>query len=113
MQHQQFAVGFSAAVGKRLGCGWAAASIFLGALTGVFAAAPNELQFSSAAYSVQETSPGFIAIPVLYGGGATNAVTVVCATSGGTAGRYIGQTNTLTFNPGETSQSFTVLILDN
>src|SRR5712672_362362 len=109
MQNTRFAAG------KRVTAGWRSARFvstacaLWGMLAGALHAAPNEFQFLNPSYQVLENSPGFVSIPVLYTGGQTSAVTVVCATSGGTPGRYLATTNTLTFNPGEGTNFFTVI----
>lgn len=85
------------------------------AVTNVPPPGPNEVQFSATAYDAQE-SAGFVAITVRYGGGAPGPVTVDYATTDGTAAAgldYYGVQGTLTFNPGESAQSFVVPIIDN
>ncbi len=78
--------------------------------------ATNQFQFSSTAYRVNENTPGFILITVVYSGGAANPVTVDYATADGTAlagPDYIASNGTLSFDVGETNKTFTVQILDN
>jgi subtilisin family serine protease len=75
---------------------------------------PGNLQFSRTSYSIAEDG-GSILITVTRTGGSAGTVTVDYATAGGsaTAGEDYGETNgTLTFLNGETSQTFTVNILD-
>jgi hypothetical protein len=72
------------------------------------------LQFSAAAYSVGETG-GQATITVTRTGGAASGVTAQYATGGGTATAgvdYAPASGTLTFAAGQTSQTFTVPILD-
>jgi hypothetical protein len=73
----------------------------------------GELEFSAASYNATERSGGAI-ITISRTGGSAGAVTVGYATSNGTAvaGRdYTATSGTLTFNPGETSNSFVVPVL--
>ncbi len=81
------------------------------------------LQFSSAAYSVDENG-GAIQISVSRTGGADGTVAVQFSTSDGAPGlnsnqyawsgsQYGSVNGTLTFGPGETSKTFTVPIYDN
>jgi hypothetical protein len=68
------------------------------------------VQFGSATYSVNEGG-GSATINVTLSNAATGVVTVAYATSDGTATAgddYTAASGTLTFQPGETSQSFTV-----
>jgi hypothetical protein len=82
-----------------------------------FTPSPNlagTLQFSATAYSVAETA-GSIAITVTRTGGSSGTVTVNYATGNGTAtagSDYTAAAGTLTFNPGETSKTFIVAVLD-
>jgi hypothetical protein len=72
------------------------------------------LQFSAATYSVNETG-GSATITVTRSGGTASNVTVAYATSNGsaTAGSdYTATSGTLTFNAGDTSKTFSVLIAD-
>jgi Calx-beta domain-containing protein/WD40 repeat protein len=75
---------------------------------------PGQVQFSAATYSVNE-SGGTATITVTRTGGTGGVVTVDFATSDGTATAtqdYTPASGTLTFNPGVTSQTFTVPILN-
>jgi hypothetical protein len=75
---------------------------------------PGQLQFSAAAYSVPETT-STATITVTRSGGSDGTVTVPYATSDGTAKagtNYTAASGTLTFGPGQTSQTFTVGVLD-
>ena len=72
------------------------------------------VQFSSATYSANEGG-GSATITVTRTGGAAGGVSVDYATSDGTAtdgSDYTAASGTLTFGPGQTSQTFTVDILD-
>jgi uncharacterized delta-60 repeat protein len=72
------------------------------------------LQFSAATYSVPENG-GSITITVNRVNGTDNTITVNYATSDGTAVAgtdYVAASGTLTFNPGVTSQTFTVTVKD-
>ncbi len=76
----------------------------------------NQIQFSSATYSVAEDMPGYATIDVYYNGGASVPVTVNYAASDGTgvAGTdYLPASGTLTFGVGESNKSFLVQIIDN
>ena len=71
------------------------------------------VQFSAASYSVDE-SAGIATITVTLSAPSGRSVSVVYATSGGTAtagSDYIAASDTLNFAPGETSQTFIVTIL--
>jgi hypothetical protein len=75
--------------------------------------APPTVQFSAAAYSVGE-SDGSATVTVSLSGPSEQTVTVNYATSNGTAtagADYTAANGTLTFNPGQTSQTFSVSIL--
>jgi hypothetical protein len=81
-------------------------------------AAANEFTFSSATYSVTEGAPGFINVPVVFGGGAAGAVQVTAATvAGGTAVAgvdYTPNTQVLNFAGGPVETNvLTLLIADN
>ncbi|MEM7113154.1 MAG: Calx-beta domain-containing protein, partial [Chloroflexota bacterium] len=72
------------------------------------------IQFNAASYSVNENA-GSIDVLVELGGSPQLAVTIDYTTSDGTATNaadYTGQSGTLTFNPGETSKTITIPILD-
>jgi hypothetical protein len=72
------------------------------------------LEFSTAAYTVNENA-GTATITVTRTGGSAGAVTVHYATSDGTAHAgtdYQSASGTLTFNAGDTAKSFTVPIID-
>ena len=76
----------------------------------------NQVQFSSSAQTVMENTPGFVKITVVTTGGQTNALAVDYATSDGTAVAgldYFGASGHLVFNPGESSKTFVVQIIDN
>jgi hypothetical protein len=76
--------------------------------------AAGSLQFSSAAYSVNENG-GAATITVTRTGGSAGTVTVDYSTPEGTAdsvGDYTAVTGTLTFANGVTQQSFTIPIVD-
>jgi hypothetical protein len=73
------------------------------------------LQFSAATYTAND-SDGSVTITVTRTGGTGGTATVNYATSDGTATAgqdYTATSGTLTFNPGETSKSFAVPILNN
>ncbi|MBT3048284.1 MAG: S8 family serine peptidase [Candidatus Thiodiazotropha sp.] len=75
---------------------------------------PGQLDFENASYSVDENA-GTITVNVIRSGGSAGDITVDYATSDGTAlaaEDYQQASGTLTFLDGETSQSFTVTILD-
>ncbi|MBT3002375.1 MAG: hypothetical protein KME61_17430 [Candidatus Thiodiazotropha sp. (ex Ctena orbiculata)] len=75
---------------------------------------PGQLDFENASYSVDENA-GTITVNVNRSGGSAGDITVDYATSDGTAlagEDYQQASGTLTFLDGETSQSFTVTILD-
>jgi hypothetical protein len=75
---------------------------------------PGQLQFSAAAYHAAEDA-GPVTITVTRSGGSDGAVSVQYATSDGTAvagTNYTATFGTLTFGPGQTSQTFTVPVLD-
>ena len=75
----------------------------------------TSVKFSSAAYSVAETD-GAALITVTLSVSSTATTTVDYATGGGTAvpgTNYTTTNGTLTFVPGVTSMTFTVLIIDN
>jgi hypothetical protein len=79
----------------------------------VGAPSPGMLEFSSAGYTANVTS-GTATITVTRNSGSQGTVTVMFATSNGTATAGVGYTaasGTLTFGPGVTSQSFTVQVL--
>jgi uncharacterized delta-60 repeat protein/uncharacterized repeat protein (TIGR01451 family) len=78
----------------------------------------NHVRFQLASYNVSENNPlNKASIDVEYTGSSPNPVTVLCQTvTGGTAvegNDYRRRTNTLVFNPGVTTQSFDVDIIDN
>jgi hypothetical protein len=78
------------------------------------AAQPGSLQFSSAAYTVNEHD-GTATITVTRTGGSSGAVTLDYATSNGTAtagSDYTATSGTLRFAAGETQKTFTIPILD-
>jgi hypothetical protein len=73
-----------------------------------------DVQFSASAYSVDE-SAGSATITVTLSAASSKTITVDYATSDGTAvagSDYVTKTGTLTFDPGETVQTFTVVIID-
>jgi hypothetical protein len=75
---------------------------------------PNTVQFSAAGYSANE-GDGSATITVTRAGDTSGPATVDFATSDGTASqrtKYTIATGTLSFNPGETSKTFQVLIVD-
>ncbi|MFC1363576.1 MAG: hypothetical protein G8D61_07945 [gamma proteobacterium symbiont of Ctena orbiculata] len=75
---------------------------------------PGQLDFENSSYSVDENA-GTITVNVIRSGGSAGDITVDYATSDGTAlaaEDYQQASGTLTFLDGETSQSFTVTILD-
>lgn len=75
---------------------------------------PPSVQFSATTYSVNEAD-GFATITVMLSASTTLTVTVNYATSDGTANEgsdYDSTSGTLTFNPGQTNQTFTVPIID-
>ena len=77
-------------------------------------AQPGSLQFSAAAFTVNEPQ-GTATITVTRTGGSNVPVTVAYATSNGTAtagSDYTASSGTLTFAVGETTKTFTVPILD-
>ena len=77
-------------------------------------AQPGNLQFSAAAYSVNEAQTT-ATITVTRTGGSDGAVSVNYATSNGTAtagSDYTASSGTLNFAAGETSKTFTIPILD-
>jgi uncharacterized repeat protein (TIGR02543 family) len=77
------------------------------------APAPVSIQFSSASYSVKETA-GEVIVTVNLSGAATQPVTVTYTASDGTATNgsdYTAVQSTLSFEVGQTSQSFSVPIL--
>ncbi len=77
---------------------------------------PTEIQFSCVDYAVSESSPGFATVKVVAGGAFPGTVTVDYFTTDGTAlvpGDYLSVSNTLTFAPGETNKTFTIIINDN
>ncbi len=83
--------------------------------SGVFDYQYGPIQFSSSSYVVSEGS-GFRTIQVNRSGDISAFATISYATSGGTAkeGRdYTAAYGVLNFAPGETSKTFTVLIIDN
>ena len=76
--------------------------------------AAGSLQFSAASFSVAESGAS-VAISVTRTGGSAGAVSVDYATSDGSASAgsdYTASAGTLSFADGETSQSFSVAILD-
>ncbi|MCX6048179.1 MAG: hypothetical protein NT075_24020 [Chloroflexi bacterium] len=78
------------------------------------APADPTVQFSTATYQVNEQAGGAL-ITVTLSAVSTKAVSINYATSNGTAtadNDYVAITGTLTFNPGETSKTFTVPIMD-
>ena len=78
------------------------------------AAQPGTLQFSTAAYTVNENQ-GTATITVTRTGGSNVPVTVNYATSNGTAAAgsdYTAASGTLNFGVGETSKTFTVSIIN-
>jgi len=75
---------------------------------------PGDLTFSAPAYSVGE-SAGSVIVTLLRTNGSTGAVSVEYATVDGTAragNDYVGQSGTLVFTEGQTSQSIIITILD-
>jgi serine protease AprX len=75
---------------------------------------PGDLQFDASAYSVSE-SGGSVTVTVIRTGGSDGAVSVDYTTSNGTAtagNDYVAASGTLIFADGDTSESFTVTILD-
>lgn len=83
---------------------------------GIVAAQPsNTFQFSTNLYTVAENTPGFATVTVLFGGGNTSNVTVDYFTTDGTAFNgvdYTGVGNTLTFTPGQLTNTFSVPVGD-
>jgi hypothetical protein len=74
----------------------------------------GQLQFSSLVTDVNESS-GMATVMVTRTGGGDDTVTVMFSTTDGTATAgtdYTAMSGTLTFNPGETSKSITIPILD-
>ncbi|MBI3882155.1 MAG: hypothetical protein HY301_19105, partial [Verrucomicrobia bacterium] len=115
MQLRQTLIRFLQAGGGAVRWRALAAVCALAALAVPVRAQSNAFSFSSGVYVVAENTPGFATITVLYGGGATNAVSVDYATGGGTATNnvhYTGLTNTLVFAVGDTSNIFTIPIFD-
>ena len=87
------------------------ANLVVGRLTGFQA---GTVQFSSANYSVRENG-GLATITVTRVGGTSGTATVDFSTTNGTAVAgtdYTPVTGTLTFAPGVTSQTFTVVVKD-
>jgi hypothetical protein len=77
--------------------------------------APPTVQFASASYTVNENA-GTAILTVTLSWSATGVVTVNYATSDGTAvvgTDYTAASGTLTFNPGVTSQTISIGIIDN
>ena len=75
---------------------------------------PGDLQFSDVSYSMTE-SGGSVTVNVTRTGGSDGVVSVDYATSNETAiagEDYVDTSGTLTFGDGDTSESFTVTILD-
>ena len=74
----------------------------------------STFQFSAGGYTVGE-GDGSVLITVTRAGSATDAASVDYATADGTAhqgSRYLNAAGRLTFAPGQTSKTFTVLIVD-
>ncbi len=72
------------------------------------------LQFSAATYSVNETG-GSVTITVVRSGGVAGNVTIDYATGNGSAAAgsdYTANSGTLTFNAGDISKTFSILIAD-
>jgi hypothetical protein len=89
-------------------------STLSGASAGYFVIQKATVAFSSATYSVAENA-GTASITVNLSGASTQTITVNYATSDGsaTAGSdYTAASGTLTFNPGDTSKTFNVTILN-
>jgi hypothetical protein len=75
----------------------------------------STIRFGASSYSAREGAGG-VPITVMRSGDTTGAVTVDYATSSGTASErtdFIPALGTLRFAPGETTKTFTVLIIDN
>jgi serine protease AprX len=75
---------------------------------------PGDLQFGAGAYSVSESGSS-VTVTVTRSGGSDGVVSVNYTTSNGTAtagADYLAASGTLTFADGDTSESFTVTILD-
>jgi hypothetical protein len=75
----------------------------------------STIRFGASSYAVREGAGG-VAITVTRSGDSASAVTVDYATSSGTASErtdFIPALGTLRFAPGETTKTFTVLIIDN
>jgi uncharacterized repeat protein (TIGR01451 family) len=73
-----------------------------------------EVQFSSSSYSINEGN-GTATVTVQLSAASGEIVTVDYATSNGTAtapGDYTSRSGTLTFNPGQTSKTFDITIVD-
>ena len=84
-------------------------------LLNVNTALGGTLQFSDANYTATETAGGSATITVTRTGGSGGTFTVAYATGNGTATAgtdYTAVSGTLTFNPGDTSKTFTVPILN-
>lgn len=75
----------------------------------------SEIYFSSAAYSVGESTPSGVAnITISRAGSVSSSVSVVLATRDITATNgldYVGSTNTITFAPGETNRVIAIPII--
>ncbi len=83
-------------------------------LRGVVAIPAGTVQFSTATFSANENA-GSASITVTRSGGSEGTVTILATTSDGTATAstdYTATTTALVFNPGETTKTFTVPILD-
>ena len=76
--------------------------------------ANDAITFNISAYTVAETV-GTVTLTVRLNAAASHTTSVSYATTGGTAtpgSDYVATSGTLTFNPGETSKTFTVTIVD-
>jgi len=83
--------------------------------TGGFVGVAKTVQFNSAGYNVSE-GDGSCVLTVSRGGDTSGSAIVSFAASNGTAKEgkdYVAAVGTLNFAPGETSKTFTALIIDN
>ena len=83
--------------------------------TAAFTLISKTLQFSASSYSVNEGN-GSVNLTVTRSGDVSAAASVAYTTSNGTAKEgkdYVASQGTLNFGPGETSKTFTVLVIDN
>ena len=102
--NEQFKINLTAPVNGALGTP---------ASTTVIITTNDPIMFSSNTYSVHENAGNAVFTLKLTGGALAQAVTVGFATSDGTAlagSDYTATTGTVTFNPGETTKTFTVPI---